>query len=131
MLVVFFFQAEDGIRDGTVTGVQTCALPILKVCQGKAERAGFEPAVRFDPHTAFPVPHLRPLGHLSGRKFEIRKPKSETNSKSRYSLAVCSSQHYKEARKAGKVKTAFFLLSCIPYCLCLGLVSIRLKRYEN
>src|SRR5689334_24675649 len=26
--VVFFFQAEDGIRDGTGTGVQTCALPI-------------------------------------------------------------------------------------------------------
>ena len=28
---VFFFQAEDGIRDDLVTGVQTCALPILKV----------------------------------------------------------------------------------------------------
>src|SRR5689334_4670384 len=27
-LTGFFFQAEDGIRDGTVTGVQTCALPI-------------------------------------------------------------------------------------------------------
>src|SRR5439155_17298995 len=27
----FFFQAEDGIRDGHVTGVQTCALPI---CSG-------------------------------------------------------------------------------------------------
>src|SRR5688572_30874966 len=26
----FFFQAEDGIRDLTVTGVQTCALPIWK-----------------------------------------------------------------------------------------------------
>src|SRR2546425_7715595 len=26
--VVFFFQAEDGIRDKLVTGVQTCALPI-------------------------------------------------------------------------------------------------------
>src|SRR5690606_39685288 len=26
---VFFFQAEDGIRDFHVTGVQTCALPIL------------------------------------------------------------------------------------------------------
>ena len=25
----FFFQAEDGIRDYKVTGVQTCALPIL------------------------------------------------------------------------------------------------------
>src|SRR5205085_8555882 len=28
-LLLFFFQAEDGIRDLTVTGVQTCALPIL------------------------------------------------------------------------------------------------------
>src|SRR5690554_972232 len=27
-LVFFFFQAEDGIRDADVTGVQTCALPI-------------------------------------------------------------------------------------------------------
>src|SRR5256885_12578101 len=27
-LIVFFFQAEDGIRDYKVTGVQTCALPI-------------------------------------------------------------------------------------------------------
>src|SRR2546430_9506853 len=29
----FFFQAEDGIRDLTVTGVQTCALPIFEVFQ--------------------------------------------------------------------------------------------------
>src|SRR5690625_7065059 len=28
-LPIFFFQAEDGIRDGHVTGVQTCALPIF------------------------------------------------------------------------------------------------------
>src|SRR5688572_31113231 len=28
MIAFFFFQAEDGIRDLTVTGVQTCALPI-------------------------------------------------------------------------------------------------------
>src|SRR5262249_59933986 len=27
---VFFFQAEDGIRDWSVTGVQTCALPIFQ-----------------------------------------------------------------------------------------------------
>src|SRR6478736_7718576 len=32
----FFFQAEDGIRDLTVTGVQTCALPI---CDDNARRA--------------------------------------------------------------------------------------------
>src|SRR2546430_11286057 len=30
LLKFFFFQAEDGIRDLTVTGVQTCALPILR-----------------------------------------------------------------------------------------------------
>src|SRR2546430_17277822 len=31
LLFFFFFQAEDGIRDLTVTGVQTCALPIYVV----------------------------------------------------------------------------------------------------
>src|SRR5438046_8862542 len=30
MFFFFFFQAEDGIRDWSVTGVQTCALPICK-----------------------------------------------------------------------------------------------------
>src|SRR5256886_16690106 len=30
----FFFQAEDGIRDLTVTGVQTCALPIFRSARG-------------------------------------------------------------------------------------------------
>src|SRR5256886_1445320 len=33
----FFFQAEDGIRDLTVTGVQTCALPILGAVGGVAD----------------------------------------------------------------------------------------------
>src|SRR5439155_5830976 len=36
----FFFQAEDGIRDGHVTGVQTCALPILAMA--RAENAIME-----------------------------------------------------------------------------------------
>src|SRR5690554_7483211 len=39
MIDIFFFQAEDGIRDADVTGVQTCALPIsmaLVVCGGAA-----------------------------------------------------------------------------------------------
>src|SRR3989442_5432861 len=35
VLVFFFFQAEDGIRDADVTGVQTCALPI---CESKSCR---------------------------------------------------------------------------------------------
>src|SRR2546430_7207817 len=36
MRMFFFFQAEDGIRDLTVTGVQTCALPILHAGSGAA-----------------------------------------------------------------------------------------------
>src|SRR5215813_1637174 len=32
----FFFQAEDGIRDADVTGVQTCALPISVVGRAKS-----------------------------------------------------------------------------------------------
>src|SRR5215203_4903578 len=36
-LDVFFFQAEDGIRDIGVTGVQTCALPIFTVAEEPAE----------------------------------------------------------------------------------------------
>src|SRR5690625_6395269 len=34
MCIRFFFQAEDGIRDGHVTGVQTCALPIFIAATG-------------------------------------------------------------------------------------------------
>src|SRR5207245_4099807 len=42
----FFFQAEDGIRDATVTGVQTCALPIFLYQRsahhgGRPESLGF------------------------------------------------------------------------------------------
>ena len=35
----FFFQAEDGIRDWSVTGVQTCALPICSIKSGGAAAA--------------------------------------------------------------------------------------------
>src|SRR5690348_18136794 len=34
----FFFQAEDGIRDGRVTGVQTCALPICGARKGAGRK---------------------------------------------------------------------------------------------
>src|SRR5437762_3638690 len=41
----FFFQAEDGIRDTSVTGVQTCALPIWV----RAETAGHAEVVLVEP----------------------------------------------------------------------------------
>src|SRR3989475_9901051 len=39
----FFFQAEDGIRDLTVTGVQTCALPIFNKLYARAGRPSIAP----------------------------------------------------------------------------------------
>src|SRR2546425_6555856 len=50
-MLFFFFQAEDGIRDKLVTGVQTCALPI----SGATERIGF--SGRWS----------NPIGHLAPR----------------------------------------------------------------
>src|SRR6266542_4685050 len=44
--VFFFFQAEDGIRDATVTGVQTCALPIYLWEAGKERRSAMDVAAR-------------------------------------------------------------------------------------
>ena len=42
---VFFFQAEDGIRDWSVTGVQTCALPIYHWNHPFLNREPLEPSV--------------------------------------------------------------------------------------
>src|SRR5690606_40933139 len=52
----FFFQAEDGIRDFHVTGVQTCALPILGMLG-----AGNSIAIR-------PTPGSMPSGYLNGER---------------------------------------------------------------
>src|SRR6266566_8941230 len=42
----FFFQAEDGIRDYKVTGVQTCALPIWRRLADLADARRYEDAAR-------------------------------------------------------------------------------------
>src|SRR5437764_13992172 len=43
MVFFFFFQAEDGIRDTSVTGVQTCALPISSIQSLRAMRSSVRP----------------------------------------------------------------------------------------
>src|SRR5258708_28238652 len=56
----FFFQAEDGIRDDLVTGVQTCALPILCGVLERSDDLGdlddADPGLDADRHSC-----LRPL----------------------------------------------------------------------
>src|SRR5437773_4503749 len=74
--LIFFFQAEDGIRDRDVTGVQTCALPIWS-----ADHAG-----RFDALLAQP---------LSQALQEPRRPL-------RSLVAQGKLQHRSEERRVGK-----------------------------
>src|SRR5207253_1189032 len=61
--VLFFFQAGDGIRDGHVTGVQTCALPIFHTVErGTGGEAETKPA-RF-PREAGPICVARAVYNL-------------------------------------------------------------------
>src|SRR5690606_40764700 len=62
---LFFFQAEDGIRDFHVTGVQTCALPIFFTsCNRIFSACNIIPAsynrIIF-PYIGIPRPHIRAL----------------------------------------------------------------------
>src|SRR2546427_10649428 len=63
-LYFFFFQAEDGIRDLTVTGVQTCALPIWLHQARDGEPLAFPRLVRVvlqNSHGLWPDGHLEDL----------------------------------------------------------------------
>src|SRR6266581_6014132 len=78
----FFFQAEDGIRDGRVTGVQTCALPISG-CPSPAR-----PAVR-----SRAPPAAR--GHAARSR-----PRSEERRVGKECRSRWSPWHYKKKRKS-------------------------------
>src|SRR2546421_4763769 len=64
LIFFFFFQAEDGIRDLIVTGVQTCALPISR--EVRAREAG--PAEQIEPRIGTRVDlELDAVAHRAGR----------------------------------------------------------------
>src|SRR5699024_10777 len=62
----FFFQAEDGIRDRNVTGVQTCALPIVCRCEGAWDTEGQAPQKDLSRHTR----RLRRAGRTNPIQYE-------------------------------------------------------------
>src|SRR5690606_40160756 len=86
-LFFFFFQAEDGIRDFHVTGVQTCALPIflsLEVVlvgrltmEEKEAPVILQPAFRNGPSTLHRALGNRPGPRLIGRRNLERPGRSE------------------------------------------------------
>src|SRR5256885_11730510 len=93
--VVFFFQAEDGIRDYKVTGVQTCALPIFARYVGRA-RGSLHREIRhgFFEDTDSGGQHYRrggpAVGHLPQRD-SAQRPR-ETRSEERRVGKECRSR---------------------------------------
>src|SRR5947208_8745332 len=85
----FFFQAEDGIRDDLVTGVQTCALPISTVHAGKAPaiREGTPQVTQIPPcsraHLDCWCPNraLRPVAAVCNARSEERRVGKECRSR--------------------------------------------------
>src|SRR5690348_18268981 len=86
-LGLFFFQAEDGIRDGRVTGVQTCALPIwltggaAGVEDHRGVRLAHQAALE---HRRLVLQHLAQRPHALDRSEERRVGKEWRSRWSRY-----------------------------------------------
>src|SRR2546430_8215350 len=72
--IFFFFQAEDGIRDLTVTGVQTCALPISITCR-ETRRRGPANTIRWSTWRAH-SPRTRTCNFLSDLDITISRARS-------------------------------------------------------
>src|SRR5690606_39966579 len=66
-LLYFFFQAEDGIRDFHVTGVQTCALPISARAASRGQEEGSVAAPPHAPIVADQGRRVRRRGSEAGR----------------------------------------------------------------
>src|SRR5438270_5140991 len=102
----FFFQAEDGIRDLTVTGVQTCALPIFVAQSGLY---GSNPSCPYvvGGHT-YTV--IRAYKDKKGRELvDIRNPQAEDGGKEIY-LA-------NEDRKSTRLNSSHSQISYAVFCL--------------
>src|SRR5207244_6990912 len=85
----FFFQAEDGIRDDLVTGVQTCALPIspVQVTIRDFHSRDFETLWRIDqqcfaPGISYSRPELAAYMHAAGSFTLVAESQETPNTRS-------------------------------------------------
>src|SRR5438034_11567306 len=100
MAFCFFFQAEDGIRDHCVTGVQTCALPIL------LQRLRVEPVFTAHPTEATRRTLLEKeqvIGRLLVERLDPSRTPDEERSEERRVGKECrsrwSAEHQRKKRK--------------------------------
>src|SRR5437868_9770629 len=95
VFIYFFFQAEDGIRDRNVTGVQTCALPIFAGPQSLA----------VVPRTAAQRPPLPGGGGGRGLEFDAGAGRSEERRVGKECRCWGWPSDEKEKKRVGIVKT--------------------------
>src|SRR5256885_15952373 len=97
MCYIFFFQAEDGIRDYKVTGVQTCALPISRCLL-----TDFQPrdALCWDENSDTVRP--RPRGHDSAIRISNNKAACDGARATRYRIIERNPRHSYARRESRK-----------------------------
>src|SRR2546430_16849513 len=104
----FFLQAEDGIRDLTVTGVQTCALPISLWRDHQAGRGAkaygveLDPAMRKDEKFAKPI--LTPSTKEAVGKHRSEERRVGKECRSRWSPYHLKKKHTEKQTEAARVK---------------------------
>src|SRR5467141_3046558 len=78
MLFFFFFQAEDGIRDASVTGVQTCALPIWGAGRPEATAAIERAVDLFATEIGMDPAEVRRINLVPADRFPFTSPSGAT-----------------------------------------------------
>src|SRR5205823_7661539 len=89
----FFFQAEDGIRDKLVTGVQTCALPIWPPAMGRRQAHRHGSTLPQPPVQAWVATLMRPCSTVT------RTVPSRSRSEERRVGKECRSRWWAENEK--------------------------------
>src|SRR5204862_1237244 len=95
--IIFFFQAEDGIRDLYVTGVQTCALPIY-YRHRRLDQKRQEPG----PRSSFPARFNQGLDLLPGSPRRCAENRSEERRVGKEWR--CRWSTYEEKKKRGRFR---------------------------
>src|SRR5699024_12152752 len=103
MMVIFFFQAEDGIRDRNVTGVQTCALPISdKPEKTEISAARTAPADDNRPETTTSQKNVPPYAQLRVPARQAQVGRSEERRVGKEGRARGEPEHEKKKREERK-----------------------------
>src|SRR2546429_3286931 len=105
----FFFQAEDGIRDVAVTGVQTCALPISV---GELDRGGDEAAVGGDVNALGRLAEVDLLSH--GALLEVDQDRKSTRLNSSHGYISYAVFCLKKKKKKSTQPVYSFVSSTSP-----------------